>query len=100
PGFQGGAHERGIVGIILQVQDVERGFHAEALAIQSKIKPPRRRGIWGVTLPKNQTTGPFARTWETSNIQWPELPGIGCWMFSFPTISGVGFRISVPVCSM
>jgi hypothetical protein len=26
-GFQGALNERGIVGIILQVQDVERGFH-------------------------------------------------------------------------
>ena len=26
-GFQGGLNERGIVGIVLQVQDVERGFH-------------------------------------------------------------------------
>ena len=28
PGFQGGLNERGIVWIILQVQDVERGFHS------------------------------------------------------------------------
>ena len=27
-GFQGGLNQRGIVGVILQVQDVERGFHA------------------------------------------------------------------------
>ena len=27
-GFQGGLNERGIVWIILQMQDVERGFHS------------------------------------------------------------------------
>ena len=36
-GFQGGLNERGIVWIILQVQDVERGFHGCVALTWSKL---------------------------------------------------------------